>query len=339
MSRSSTVAEWTVESAVEAVSRPRPNFFLVGAARAGTTALWNRLRQHPDVFMPLRSKEPYFFSDVQPDWAIQSMDDYLGLFAGAGEASAIGEASTGYFVAPEVPTRIRDFAPDARIIIMLRDPLERANSLYRLNCSFGIERLQTFEEALRQEESRLRDAALKQANEYYYASLLYVRSALMADPLRRYQAAFPAGQIHVLLFDDFKKNPQQETEKVFRFLGVDPQARVDDTTARPEVLPEDRARNAADLPLWVAAQYQMCRWWKTRVDRRCASDPQLAAAYQMDFIDRCCHRLTEANRRLGARFRPQELTRETRRALRERFADDIRATSALIGRDLTMWLE
>jgi hypothetical protein len=330
--------------------KPEPNFFLVGAARAGTTALWNRLRQHPDVYMPLESKEPHFFSDVQPPWAIRSWDDYLALFAGAGEVSAIGEASAGYLMAPEVPARIRSQFRDARIIIMLRDPAERAYSLYRLNCSFGIERLQTFEEALRSEEarlndselkrafeealrskeSRLNDSELKRASAHYHACLLYFRSALMTDAVRRYLSTFPAGRVHVLLFDDFIKNPRESIEEVYRFLAVDPHA-----PARPNanggVLPEDLARNGADLPLWVNGQHHLCRWWTARVIRR--------GGLQMDRVDRWFDRLTTANRRLGRRFRASAMNPKTRQELVERYTDDIRATSDLIGRDLRMWLK
>src|SRR5688572_31475148 len=99
-----------------------PNFFLVGASRAGTTSLWKYLVEHPDIYMPRRTiaeKEPSFFCAVTPKWAVRYREraPYLGLFADAGSRKAIGEASTPYLVAPEVPERIRSTYPDAKIII------------------------------------------------------------------------------------------------------------------------------------------------------------------------------------------------------------------------------
>src|SRR5947207_14583321 len=109
-----------------------PNFFIVGAARSGTTSLWHSLRQHPDVFMPLKQKEPHFFCDASPPWAVKDLDAYLALFTDAEERKAMGEATTGYLGSPEAAARIAARYPGARIIIMLRDPADRAHSLYRL---------------------------------------------------------------------------------------------------------------------------------------------------------------------------------------------------------------
>ena len=89
-----------------------PNFFLVGASRAGTTSLWQYLIEHPDIFMPTRAmaeKEPSHFCEITPKWAMayRDRDRYLRLFADAGDCQAVGEGSTPYLVAPEVPERIR----------------------------------------------------------------------------------------------------------------------------------------------------------------------------------------------------------------------------------------
>src|SRR5437764_1215297 len=78
-----------------------PNFFIVGAARSGTTSLWHSLRQHPDVFMPLQQQQPHFFCDASPPWAVKHLDAYLALFADAQERKASGEATTGYLGSPD----------------------------------------------------------------------------------------------------------------------------------------------------------------------------------------------------------------------------------------------
>src|SRR5690349_8849013 len=92
-----------------------PNFFIVGAPRAGTTSMWFRIRQHPDIFMPLDQKEPHFFCNNPRPWAVKDIDGYLKLFAGARHESAIGEASAGYLSAPEAPGLISARYPRAKI--------------------------------------------------------------------------------------------------------------------------------------------------------------------------------------------------------------------------------
>ena len=140
-----------------------PNFFLVGAARAGTTSLWQYLRAHPDIYMPaaLQGKEPSFFCDLTPPWARKhrTLDSYLSLFQGAGRRRRIGDASTNYLVSPESPRRIAEQFPDAKILVVLRNPADRAYSLFRLLCYWGLETVTPFEKALAREEQRYIDQA------------------------------------------------------------------------------------------------------------------------------------------------------------------------------------
>jgi len=125
-----------------------PNFFIVGAAKAGTTSLWQYLRQHPDVFMPQTelTKEPTHFSDLTPPWASQfrDWDAYLKLFEPVQEQRAIGEASVAYLFSSDAAERIHARYPGARIIIALRHPAERAYSHYKFMCELGFEWLTSF---------------------------------------------------------------------------------------------------------------------------------------------------------------------------------------------------
>src|SRR5262249_9136446 len=116
-----------------------PNFFIVGAAKAGTTSLHALLRAHPEVFMSM-PKEPHHFCQVEPPhelpWHFESHTDparYLKLFRGAHGFKAIGEGSTSSMWHPEVPARIRQRVPHARILIALRDPIQRAYSHYLMH--------------------------------------------------------------------------------------------------------------------------------------------------------------------------------------------------------------
>ena len=107
-----------------------PNFFIVGAARCGTTSLWEYLRQHPDIYMPpvIEQKEPAFFCDL---YGVEHWDFYLTLFEAGRGKKRIGEASTPYLSSPESAGQIHSVLPLAKIIITLRNPVVRAYSLYK----------------------------------------------------------------------------------------------------------------------------------------------------------------------------------------------------------------
>lgn len=197
----------------------RPNFFIVGAAKCGTTSLYHYLQQHPQVFMP-HVKEPHHFSRLQPRPEAaafyRSVDDpaaYERLFSGAATYAAIGEASTSYLTDPDAAARIRAFNPDSRIIVMLRDPVERAYSHYLNNVRDGLE---TADFA-----TALRDEMAAPAEELIWGRWpLYVAIGDYSAGLRRFQESFP-GRCHVILFEDFKSDPVSRLGEVLEFLGLD----------------------------------------------------------------------------------------------------------------------
>lgn len=129
-------------------SKRFPDFFVVGAARSGTTSLWMYLLQHPKIFMPreIELKEPSFFCDLLD---LYDVDAYLRLFSDAKPESAIGEASTAYLTSPESADLICNANPDARIIIMIRNPIDRALSLYKWMIREGYEWITPFEKSIR----------------------------------------------------------------------------------------------------------------------------------------------------------------------------------------------
>jgi len=146
---------------MSATAATHPNFFLVGAPRAGTTSLWQYLRDHPEIHMPsgLAGKEPSFFCDLTPPWATayRTYEQYLTLFNRAGRCKVIGDASTNYLIAPESAGRIHERYPDSRIVVILRNPVQRAYSVYRFLCFWGLEAATTFEKALALEDERSAD--------------------------------------------------------------------------------------------------------------------------------------------------------------------------------------
>ncbi len=148
-----------------------PNFLVIGAAKSGTTALHEYLKQHPQIYMSPQ-KEPHFFSlegkkvdfrgpgdkrEEQLNNSVTNIEDYRKLFQGVSNEIAIGESSTSYLNNPEAPERIRHYIPNAKLIAILRNPVARAYSSFLHMVQRGYEPLTDFAEALRDEERRIRD--------------------------------------------------------------------------------------------------------------------------------------------------------------------------------------
>jgi hypothetical protein len=189
------------------------------AAKAGTTSLWFYLEQHPEIYMS-PTKEPHYFSQIHPDPKLAMFyphvaDEtaYLALFDGATSEKVIGEASTSYLWDAEVPGRIKSVAPDASIIIMLRDPVARAYSHYWNDAAEGFE-TRTFLEAV--EEDMVRPVR------GWGFSPLYVHAGLYSESIERYRDLF-GERVMIILFEEFVDDVRGHMRSVFRFLKVDPE--------------------------------------------------------------------------------------------------------------------
>jgi hypothetical protein len=197
-----------------------PNFFLVGAAKAGTTSIYSYLSQHPRVFFP-RVKEPHFFTQVRPApklrfliEAVGKRNAYLRLYTRAAGHSVIGDASPSYLWHPDVPQRIRAEAPQAKIAIILRDPVERAYSHYLMDYREGAQH-KPFYEALLDDMNR--------TDKGWGVSYLYYELGLYADQVQRYLEAFTADRVKILMFEHFRRNPSAVLRDLADFLELDPE--------------------------------------------------------------------------------------------------------------------
>ena len=230
-----------------------PNFFVLGAAKSGTTALYDYLRQHPDIYMSPR-KETNFFALMgrRPDYrgpgdaetinalSISMKADYLAQFADVTAERAVGEASPLYLYDPAVPARIRHCLPHAKLVVILRQPADRAFSAFLHTRRDGREPVDDFERAL-----ALEDARVAAGWEHLWH---YWRMGLYGAQVRRYRQLFPADQLHVVLYDEFCANPEGVLASIFRFLGVEyrffPATNVE---ARPNASVQGRALLPADM--------------------------------------------------------------------------------------------
>ncbi len=289
-----------------------PNFIVIGAAKAGTTALYWYLAEHPDVFMsPV--KETNFFAyglDARgqllygdPElhqFPVKSLTEYEALFAEAGNATAVGEASPIYLECPQAAARIRQLLPATRIICGLRHPVDRAYSDYLMYLRFRGRPLDPTHD--------LSTAAAWTSPESHW-----MRIGRYYEQLLPYYDAFARDQIHVFLFDDLKKDPLRTVQEVYRFVGVD-QAFVPDFTAPHNIGGMPASRVLEDVLTSRAIRSVVQPWI-----------PKRAANWVRRFRTR------------NLRQAPP-LPAELRRELTGHFRADIAQTSELIGRSLEHWL-
>jgi hypothetical protein len=287
-----------------------PEFLIVGGARCGTTTLYTWLRGHPDVFLPAIKEPSYFLSDAV-SYGVRGAVEYYGLFAGAADR-VTGEASAGYLADPVAPERIRDELGDVRIIILLRDPVARAYSLWRWMLGEGVEPIRTFESAIAAEEQRAANPASIARFRQARCDYLYVRSGFYAAQVDAYRTRF--SQVLVLLSDDLTDRPQQVFAEVCAFIGVGPRAVAPGRT------------NVSRVPKWVAGQMGARRALQWLGDH----EPPGRTV-----MERLAWSAMELNRRFGAAARPSP---ETEHRLRAGYVDDLARTATITGLDLSAWI-
>ena len=201
-----------------------PNFLIVGAAKCGTTSLYEYLRHHPEVFMPTAKEPSYFVPQVGvvTDWS-----DYLALFEGSQSYVRRGEASVSYLMDPQAPTRIADaLGPDIRIVILLRDPATMAYSNWGHQIRRGCEAL-PFTEALKDEDRRLTDPGFAVECPCWVSDVTYISRARYGEQVVRYLDVFGRDKVACYLFEEFFKDGLPLFPTLCRFLGIDDSYRPD----------------------------------------------------------------------------------------------------------------
>jgi len=241
-----------------------PDFFIVGQPKSGTTALYEMLRQHPEIYMS-RVKEPRFFaSDLPSSFQRHSevppltYEDYLALFRDAGADQRAGEASTAYIWSHTAAGLIAKARPDARLIAILREPASFVRSMHLQLLQIRIEKQADLRKAVALEDSRREGRELPSTVARWPQVLLYAERAQYLEQLRRYRAAFPAEQLLVLIYDDFRDDNQAVVRSVLRFLDVDDTVAIEPTQANPWHTRQSREEDGEDsAPQQAVAQRRL----------------------------------------------------------------------------------
>jgi hypothetical protein len=289
----------------------KPNLFLVGAAKSGTTSMERYLSEHPQIFMSPRSEVHHFGQDLTIKFRVADRNEYLELFTGAGDAVAIGEKSIGYLFSQTAASEIYRYNPDSHIVIMLRNPVDMVFSLHRQFVRSGNEDLIDFTDALAAQSDRLHGRRLPPT--CHKPDLLqYFEVVRYAPQVERYLNVFGA-RVVVVLFDDLKADPSAAYGRIVDLVGADQDFQPRFDVHNPTI----------DLPS-VAIRGQMARF------------PGVASMGRRLVSPRARRRL----RRASAVFQPQPdrvLDSAIRAELLHRFEKDIDQLSQLIDRDLSAW--
>ncbi len=274
------------------------------------------LGQHPDIFMA--RKEPHYFaSDLE--WApefggIKDLEKYQAIFRAASDQTVVGEASVFYLYSQTAAENIRVFSPTAKILCILRNPVDAVQSFFHMNVANGSEDLLDISEALAAEPKRLAGGHIPQ-RVLVDCNVFYTRVASYAEQVARYLQTFPREALCFLLFDDLARNPREAFRQVLEFLEVN-----------PDFEPDFEVVNAARRIRNVGAR-QFLR-----------SNPALGRFLHRHVPPRWRRRAGD----LAERVSNQEQARprmdlELRASLRERFRADIQRLETLVQRDLSGW--
>lgn len=282
--------------------------------------MYEYLAQHPAVFMSVR-KEPRYFSpdldsgsDLDGRWFTRDLSDYLANFRGARDETIIGESSVGYLQSTESAGLINEFAPGARILIMLRDPVDMIQARHRQRVWSQREDITDLGEAIAAEPDRKAGRRVPRGATHI-KGYQYRQACTMAPQLRRYLDVFGADRVRVVLLEDMADDPLGVYRGVLEFLGVDPGF----------VPPRMGVLNRSKVPRnsWLRRLFHPLRGVRRRLKLVLPTAVQRAIALPLRL------------RRLNVRQTPRApLPRELEEELTRYFAPDVAALSKLLGRDL-----
>ncbi|MES1944088.1 sulfotransferase [Salinisphaera sp. PC39] len=293
-----------------------PDFFIVGAPKCGTTSLYAVLKSHPAVFFP-ENKEPMFFNtDLSHPHAVRSENIYNELFSRARPDQVCGDASTLYLSSLVAPGAIRQRLPDAKIIILIRDPVEQMYSWYRHLKYWGYENAPSFSDAISLQRERREGHKLPIGN-ICHDWLQYEEMASFSRQIDRYRGTFPESQLGVWLLEDLKEVPNETLVDIASFLGLD------SILVSEHCVPEKNTNKALRFPV-LKRSLQVMRAY-----------PGIRAFLKATMPVSVRKKLLLGINKIGTRKeKAPPISPELRLALRHRMMSEVRRLSEIVGQDL-----
>jgi hypothetical protein len=295
-----------------------PDFYIVGAPKAGTTAMYAYLRGHPGLFLPERKELRFFGSDLEiRDRTPLTTEQYLAHFAAATSDAVIGTAYVWYLYSRAAATEIARLSPNARIIAMLRNPVDMLPALHAEHLTNGNEDISDFTAALDAEPDRRAGGRIP-PHAHLPQGLWYTDVPRYAEQLERYFATFGRDRVRVIIFDDFVADPAAAYRETLQFLGVDDRYRPEAF----EAVNASRRIRSERLRHFLARPPELPR----RIIHHLVPAP----------LRRAAHERAKGLNVIAAPRRP--IPAETAERLDAIFAPEVARLSSLLGRNLeALW--
>lgn len=293
-----------------------PNFFIVGAPKCATTAMDSYLAAHPEIFMAEAKESHYFADDLYPPNIGCPRERYFGFFDSVTNEKVIGESSVFYMLSKTAAKRIHTHQPDAKILFMLRDPIDVIVSHHSQIVFEGIETEKDFSKALALEDKR-RAEHDKGPITYRERVLHYHDIVRFSEQIERFMAVFPPEQLHFIFYDDIKKDLPGTYASVLKFLGVDDSFQPEFTikNANKELRSKRFGAFLRETPNWVTA-----------LSRILLPTEELRYKARMKL------------KRLNTSFKPRPpLPAAVRYKLAQDLKPEVSRLSALLDRDMSHW--
>lgn len=302
----------------------KPNFFIAGAPKCGTSAMQQYLGEHPNIFMS-HPKEPHYFSMDFPKIRLyQTEDQYLELFSSvSGEHHVIGEASPTYLYSRVALEKIYEFNQAAKVLVMLRNPVEMVQSLHQQLVFNGDEDVEDLATAWELQDIRTRGKSIPTTC-LEPAFLQYRDYATYGVQVERLFRVFPRKSVMVVIFDDFRADPAKIYAEVLEFLAVPHDGR----TEFPTVNPRKNYRYR-----WLAALLQYFRVHRVKIRQSMSTIRKIKEWLGIEHFS-LLKILEQSN---SKRIERPSISPVLENKLKEAFRDDVEHLSRLLNRDLSFW--
>jgi hypothetical protein len=307
----------------------KPNFFIVGAPKCGTTSLHEYLQRHPDVYMPFYKEPHYFGSDLIGSRFMQfrnKPNKYLNLFRDVRTEIRIGESSPWYLVSKNAAKEIKAYDPNAKIIMLLRNPVDMMYSMWSQFRYSGNEQIEIFEDALAAEPDRKQGKQIRRAA-HCITGLFYREMASYTKQVQRYFDVFGRDNVKVIIFDDFKSDTAGVYRDVLEYLELDSQF----TTNFDVVNPNKDVRVEWLQKLILSTGFSLMLL-KDRLTYLATTSRLVPYSYRTDTVKGVINAYTKYEKR-------SPLTPETRQRILSELESEIDDLSTLLDRDLSHWYQ
>jgi sulfotransferase family protein len=273
----------------------KPDFFIVGAPRCGTTAMFLYLKQHPELFLPEVKEYLFFGTDLNPRYHdptsyTRNREKYLSLFAGVRGEKRVGDGTVLYIYSKRAAIEIKEFNPSAKIVIMMRNPADMLHSMHNQLVITCNEDIIDFKAALEAEDDR-RGGRRIPKHLFLTELVLYKEWVKYAEHLEKYRAVFGKDNVHVIIFDDFVNNALNVFKETLRFLDVNeefiPQMFAINSSRR---IRSEKLQNRINkyaryvsTPLFARLR-RLAEIYNTEADAKAQMDPGLRLQLQAEFL-------------------------------------------------------